>query len=162
MYSEPTMIFASSSQTPSEPVWLPLLIIPVFFIVFPLFWCFVVKMISVVGGWGRLAKRFAAGDKAVTGKSFQMVTGMVGLSSYRNMLTIHFAEDGFFLDVMPIFRVGHPRLFIPWTAISNHKSVNRVLWKATKLWIGSPSVGTVHLPSALFAEFGQSLQEENK
>ncbi|WP_265595201.1 hypothetical protein [Verrucomicrobium sp. BvORR106] len=48
------------SSSPPFPIWLVALIPLAFFIVFPLFWCFVVWLISQFSGWSRLASTYAA------------------------------------------------------------------------------------------------------
>ncbi|MCB1210802.1 MAG: hypothetical protein KDK97_15880 [Verrucomicrobiales bacterium] len=134
------------NSTSSEPGWLIFAIIGGFFVVFPLFWCGVVFLLSVLGGWGRLAKLYAAGDRAVSGELHSGVTGKVGGISYRNVLTLHVGHQGFFIEVMPLFRIGHPRLYIPWSEVSARTPVQVLWWKAEKLTLGRPAVGSITLP----------------
>jgi hypothetical protein len=136
----------------SDPEWLPFAIIGGFLIVFPLFWCGVVRLLSEVGGWQRLARRYVAGDLAVTGERFRGVTGLVGAVSYRSVLTLHFNADGFFIEVMPFFRIGHPRLFIPWSEIGERIPSRTLWWKGERLSIGHPAIGTITLPAKLLAQ----------
>lgn len=89
----------------TNPAWLVPAIIAGFAIGFPLFWYAVVWFLSLAGGWQRLARDYAAGSRSVF--------GMVGWVSYRFVLTVHVAGDGIFIAVMPLFRIGHPPLFIP-------------------------------------------------
>lgn len=139
------------NATPA-PDWLIFAIIGGFLIVFPLFWCFVVWLISHVGGWQRLARHYAAGDRPVTGQRCSGVQGMVGWASYRGTLTLHFNAEGFFMEVMPLFKIGHRRLFIPWSEISA-RSPHRVFWwKTERLSIGQPAVNTITLPAALLEQ----------
>jgi hypothetical protein len=134
------------------PYWLIFAIIGGFLVVFPLFWCFVVWLISHVGGWQRLSKRYAAGNRPVTGARHNGIQGMVGVASYRGTLTLHFNADGFFVEVMPLFKIGHPRLFIPWTDISARKEIRLLWWKSERLSIGNPAVATITLPAALLEQ----------
>ena len=140
----------NTTLTTPDQDWLLLpAIIGGFFIVFPLFWCLVVWMLSRGSGWHRLAARHASGSRPVTGVTCGGVTGMVGGGSYRGTLTLHFDTDGFFLEVMPLFRIGHPRVFIPWSEISGRQPFTVLWWKAVRLSVGQPVIATISLPAAL-------------
>ena len=131
------------------PAWLPFAIIAAFLVVFPLMWCLVTGLLSVMGGWQRLAQTFAAGNRPVTGQARHGLNGMVGWVSYRFVLTVHVAPDGFYLSVMPLFRFAHPPLFIPWTAIARRKPVQRVFWRAERFDIGHPVAAAITLPEGV-------------
>ncbi len=143
---------SSAAETgASNPLWLTLWIIGGFVIVFPVLWCLIVWFLSHLGGWQRLARSYAAGSRPVTGERRSGVWGMVGWVSYRFVLTLHFTAEGFFIEVMPLFRIGHPRLFIPWTAISARSS-SRLLWFRTEtLKVGRPLIGSITLPAKVAA-----------
>lgn len=136
-------------QTPA-PSWLIYAIIGGFLIIFPLIWCFVLWILSL-GGWRQLAKTFAAGNLPVTGERHSGLNGMIGAVSYRGVITVHLNEEGFFMEVMAIFKVCHPRLFIPWSEIKSRQPVRILWWKSVKLTVGDPQVATVTLPEDLFA-----------
>lgn len=142
------------NPAPAEPApyWLAFAIVGGFLVVFPLMWCFVVWLLSHMGGWQGLATRYASGNREVTGTRHGSVTGMVGGVSYRGTLTVHVNSEGFFLEVMPLFKIGHPRLFIPWTEISGRKSREILWWKAVSLSIGQPALTTISLPTTVLAE----------
>lgn len=55
------------------------------------------------------------------------------------------------MEVMAIFKVYHPRLFIPWSEIKSRQPVRVLWWKSVKLTVGDPQVATVTLPEDLFA-----------
>lgn len=135
------------------PGWLIFAIIGGFLVIFPLFWCAVVWLLSRISGWHRLAQRYASGDRPVTGACYGGITGMVGAVSYRSTLTVHFGQEGFFLEVMPLFRVGQPRLFIPWSEISGRKSRSVLWWRAMALSVGQPAIGSVALPADLVEKY---------
>ncbi|MCB1278896.1 hypothetical protein [Prosthecobacter sp.] len=136
-----------TTQPPDTPAWLLVAIIGGFFIVFPVFWCGVVWLLSRIGGWHLLAANHASGSRLVTGTCSSGITGRVGSMNYRNVLTLHADHDGFFLDVMPLFRVGHPRLFISWSEITASKPYRILFWKAECLSIGDPVITTITLPA---------------
>jgi hypothetical protein len=133
------------------PEWLIYAIIGGFLVVFPLLWCFVVWLLSQIGGWKHLARRYAAGNRRVTGERCSGIQGMVGSVSYRFILTLHFNAGGFFIEVMPLFKIGHPRLFIPWSAVSARNPCRVFWWKAERLSIGQPVIATITLPAGLLA-----------
>ena len=139
------------NTTTAEPApdWLIFAIVGGFLIVFPLFWCLVVWILSRVSGWHRLAALHASGSRPVAGVCHVGVTGMVGGVSYRGVLTLHFDTGGFFLEVMPLFKIGHPRLFIPWSEITGRTPRSVLWWKAVSLGVGHPAISTVTLPADL-------------
>ena len=102
-------------QQPGPLPWfLPVLIVVGFLVIFPAFWCAVVKLISVAGGWSRLATRYPASEPALDHR-WPMQSGRFGgLGNYRNVLTVGVGPEGLFLDVMALFRVGHAPLLVPW------------------------------------------------
>lgn len=78
---------------------------------------------------------------------------MVGGVSYRSTLILHFEADGFFIEPMFLFKIGQPRLFIPWRDISARSSRAILWWRAEKLSIGQPVIGTIALPSDLVERY---------
>ena len=93
------------------------LAVPAFLISFPLFWIFVVTLISRMG-WHALAERFPAGDRVTEGESFSMQSLLIGRATrYKNCVGVTAAYDGMGLSVMFLFRPAHPPLFIPWSEI---------------------------------------------
>lgn len=124
------------------------LVLAAFLIFFPALWCAIVLFLSWAGGWQRLARHFAAGNRPVTGTRHGHVTGMVGWVSYRFVLTVHRNDDGFFLDINRFFRIGHPRLFIPWSAVKDRKPFSMPFWNATTLTIGEPVTASITIPNS--------------
>ena len=90
----------------------PLIVIffPIFFI---LLWGGVSFIIANVGGWSRLAQFYETQSK-FEGEKWHMKSGRMGLANYNGCLTIGANHEGIYLAVFPLFRFGHPPLFIPW------------------------------------------------
>lgn len=150
-------ILAEAVEDP--PVWVIILIPIAFAIVFPAFWCFVVWILSLVGGWQRLASRYRT-NEAPTGKVYRGIQGMVGLVSYRGALDCTTNDEGFFLQPMVLFRCGHPTLFIPWSECQFVKRSNLLWIKWVKIRVGNPRAGSLSLPVSIFEESaGRSLLE---
>jgi hypothetical protein len=145
------MSLAAATNDPA-PFWLWFAIPIAFAIVFPLIWCFVCFLISRIGSWHKLSKVFAAGTRQPAGQAHRGVVGQLGLASYKFTLIVTFAEDGFFLQVAPFFRPGHPPLFIPWNAVSERNATRLLRWDMVTLRLGSPKVATIALalPEKLF------------
>lgn len=130
-----------------------------FAIVFPLFWCGVIGLISAIGGWGKLARSYAAdpermregvspGDKGI----HHLVSGMIGIARYKSVLTVRPLPAGFYLSVMPLFRFGHPPLFLPWGAVLEREAVRTFGGgRAERLVIGHEGqrLTTILLPASV-------------
>lgn len=90
-------------------------IFPVYFLTL---WLLVSAIISYIGGWTTLAKRFRlkqpfAGTRW-TGQGGQMRW----IASYRNCLTLGVSPEGLYLATMFLFRFRHPPLLIPWNEVT--------------------------------------------
>lgn len=142
----PVSVEPAMQLSTSNPWLLVFGIVAGFAIVFPLMWCFVVWLLSQIGGWSRLARRYTAGDRIVSGQRFNSVTGMVGGVSYRHVLTVHLNTEGFFIEPFVLFRIAHPRLFIPWGEVTARSPFRVLWWQSERLTIGAPKVGTITLP----------------
>lgn len=100
----------------STPLFVAILVLGVP-VVFVGFWVGICVLLGLVGGWSRLAGRYrCAADEPADAASGQ--TAMLGLVSYRSVLSVGVADDGLDLRVMALFRPGHPPLRIPWSAIT--------------------------------------------
>lgn len=133
------------------PIWLVAFIPLAFFVFFPLMWCFVLWMLSHVGGWSRLAARYRS-KEAPLGKRWTGVQGNVGFVSYRGVLECTTNEEGMFLQPGLIFRFSHPLLFIPWTEFREARR-STILWLRTvRANVGSPRVARIRLAANVFEE----------
>lgn len=99
------------------------LLIPVMFLmIFPLFWCGIVFLISRFA-WARFAGEFATDyGKPADGESARFQGLRFGPlffgANYNNIVTIGAGRDGLFLaPSIFFFRVGHKDLLIPWSKI---------------------------------------------
>jgi hypothetical protein len=112
-------------------------------------WCVVLLLVSVLSGWSRLASHFPAREPAA-GETLRMQSIKVGWADYNGCLTIHRTSEGIRLAVWPMFRIGHPPIFIPWEAIHNTRA-RQILWsKRVICEVGSPRVAKLELPMRLF------------
>jgi len=113
------------------------------------FWCAICFILSLLGGWHRLAARFPVRSKP-SGKNYVMQSGKVGLVNYRSCLDIYVAPEGFYISVFFLFRLGHPPLFIPRDSVFN-VTTHRFLWADSVVFdVGSPRVARLQLPKRIF------------
>jgi hypothetical protein len=134
--------FAASDASP----WLFAAVIGGFLVIFPLFWSGVLVLLSHCGGWARLAKHYRAMQPPAGGAQQSLIYGRVGWVSYNKVLRISLTAEGFFLETIAIFRPGHPRLFIPWTAVSAHRKARALFGSWVRLDIGVPRTASATLP----------------
>lgn len=131
----------------SEP---PLILFALFPLVFAGGWCGVLLLLSHLGGWQRLAQCFPARDRPPSGRCLARQSGRVGPVNYSGCLTIHTSAEGLRLAVWPLFRLGHPPLFIPWDEI-HHARLKRFLWVRWVLFeVGEAKVATLQLSEKVF------------
>lgn len=93
---------------------------------FAAFWCVIIVLISFASGWQNLARYFRAVSKPA-GQVFVLQTCSINGADYKGALNFVVAEEGLYLAVLPIFRMGHAPLLIPWTAISEFET-RKIFW----------------------------------
>lgn len=133
-------------MSPANSPLFPVAIIAAFFVVFPLVWVSVVLLLSVVGGWGRLASRFRDTRPGTHGGE-TMVSGRLGLVSYRGVLMMAVEDGALRLGVLGLFRPGHPPLRIPLEAVRETPAAS-VFRKRVALDLGG--VATLVVPEAVW------------
>jgi hypothetical protein len=117
-----------SSDAP--PDWLLALIPLGFLIGFPLMWASVMFLLSRIGGWSTLARRYRA-EQPFTGQRFPYCSGTLGMVGYNKVLVLGVDERGLHIAVPKIFAIGHPALLVPWSQVKASRK--------HKLWV--PTVG---------------------
>jgi hypothetical protein len=100
--------------------------VPAYILFFILLWVGICKIISAAGGWRILAGDYQAISSFDGRKLWFKSVGMRSWTNYSNCITVGANKYGLYLSVLPIFRIGHPPLFFPWTDIST-ETVNRRL-----------------------------------
>ena len=120
-----------------------------FFFIF--LWATVLFILAHVGGWSRLAQYYQTQSK-FEGEKWSFKSGRMGLTNYSGCLTIGANDQGLYLAVFPLFRVGHPPLFIPWYDITTSKS--------KKFFVAHLDFTFARMPSVTFSvpeKFGETL-----
>lgn len=93
-----------------------LVLIPLFFMAFAAIWSGVVFLTSSICGWRGLAREFRAAQK-FAGQKWTWQSGEMRGISIRNCLEIGADGRGLSLAVLPLFRIGYPPLYVPWSRI---------------------------------------------
>jgi hypothetical protein len=90
-----------------------LLIVATFFV---LVWVGLLELLSRLGGWRRVADRYRA-TAVPEGRVFRMQHVAFGWLNYNGCVTIIVSPTGVYLSLWPLFRLSHPALLIPWSAL---------------------------------------------
>jgi hypothetical protein len=81
-------------------------------------WLLVSAVISYLGGWTTLAKRFRLRHSFVGERWHSQSGQMRWIAGYRSCLTVGCNTEGLYLATMPLFRFRHPPLLIPWEEVA--------------------------------------------
>ena len=104
-----------------QEITIVLLAIAGFAIGFPLFWMAIVTLISRIGGWSELAKRFGS-DAPAQGEVFTWCSARLRIfCNYSNRLRVTVSQAGIHIRTLVFFKMGHRPLFIPWRAVQDLK-----------------------------------------
>jgi hypothetical protein len=117
---------------------------PVFFIGL---WAFVLFLVALLSGWSRLAQAYQAHTR-FEGEIWRFRTGHFGWARYNGCLTVGANYEGLYLAVFPLFRIGHPPLFIPWYDITTAEKKGFLSSYLEFKFARAPSV-TLHIHRSL-------------
>ena len=111
---------------------------------FALVWTAVCFILASTSGWSRLADEYPVGAHGRTPR--RVSGGRVGNVTYGGALSLSAQRGGFALSVLLPFRIGHPALFIPWSAVteSNGEFMGQ---KTTVFRVLTVTDATIELPS---------------
>lgn len=119
-------------------------------IVFPVFfigmWSGIGFLIAAIGGWQGLARKYKTAKDTPLDQKFTGESGKFGLSNYNYTLTVGFSNNGLFFATNPLFRIGHPPMLIPWSAvriISNDGYMLHIKADETNIWLRKKFTGTI-------------------
>jgi len=119
-------------------------------VVFVAMWCGIGVLLSRLGGWSRLASRFAA-QTSPEGTRFSMQSARIGWVNYNGCLTVHASPDGLHLAIWPLWRLGHPPLFLPWEEFRKARPRRFLWWKYVACEVLTPGPVQLQLPQKVFA-----------
>ncbi len=93
------------------------LVIPLFFIAFPVIWCGILFLLAQLGGWTALAQVYQF-TGSFQGERWSFQSGKVRWVGYNNVLTVGANQQGLYLKPFFLFQFGHAPLLIPWYDVS--------------------------------------------
>jgi len=127
-----------------------LVLFPVFFVGL---WCFICFILSRLGGWYALGRRFRS-DRVPDGEALRWQSAQLGgFCNYNRCLNMVISKEGLHLRIWPAFRLGHPPLLIPWEEIQHHR-MKRVLWiEQISFEIGDPAIARMTVSKQLSERF---------
>ena len=133
-------------QTPLEVV----LFLVLFGVAFAALWSFIFLILATLGGWRRLAESYRLeGDFNGSLWGWRSARMRFGVN-YGSCLTFGASDQGLMMRVFPLFRIGHPALFFPWSDV---RAVAREGWVFKYIDLGfsrAPDV-TIRIPYQLGA-----------
>jgi hypothetical protein len=109
-----------------------------FLLLFIVAWLGTCALLSLMGGWHRLAKKFRATSE-IDGEKYRFVSMSLGTGlfpvRYRNSLFVTVGRSGVALSVLFPFRVLHPPLFIPWSDVETVRPESSWLTNPVALYV---------------------------
>lgn len=135
---------------------------PVYILFIIALWICVCKLISVVGGWKTLSQDYQANSAFDGQKLWLKSVGMRRWTNYSNCITVGVNKYGLYISILPIFRIGHPPLFIPWTDISTEEANRRLLPDGVKFYFTKQPEVPVILSKKLAAKIIRMRQDSQQ
>ena len=103
-----------------------------YILIFIALWGCVCKLISVFGGWQALSRDYRTNSAFDGQKLWLKSVGIRRWTNYSNCITVGVNKYGLYVSVLPIFRIGHPPLFIPWLDISTEEGSRHLFFNIVK------------------------------
>jgi len=152
-----------TEMSTNEPGWIKWLLNhpPFFVLYFIAVWALVSYLIGQLSGWSILSRRFRDTGAFYSYQwAFQSFRLGTLCGKYSNCANLGADETGLYLAVFPLFRIGHPTLFIPWPEIQVLSGNRGLIFKKRELLLGRqesiPLVVSVALAEKLKEAAGQA------
>ena len=139
-----------NSFFPSQPATAgPAPLSPVIFLIIVPFmlymWFAVLTVMSLVGSWFWLARKFRAPQNYKPQQIARAQTGNVGVVSMNNVLNVGAAPEGLYLSLFRLFAFMQPPLLIPWSEIVAARQKKFLFHDQLWLTVGQPKLATIVL-----------------
>ena|ERR1700730_15481335 len=139
---------------PNLPAWTTWLFPTVFVLLFIALWAAVCFVISRLSGWTTLSHRFRdVGAFYSYQWPFQSVRMRTIWGSYSNCVNFGADGTGLYMAVFPLFRPGHPPLFLPWSEIQVISGNQGFVLKTRKLLLGREELIPLRVRLSLAEKF---------
>jgi hypothetical protein len=99
------------------------------FLLFPLLWVTITFAISL-GGWRQLATHYRVTNLPFDANVSSLSYAKMGWADYKNVIRAGACQEGLVLKVFFLFRLFHPPLLIPWSAVGSIQS-STSFWSTT-------------------------------
>jgi hypothetical protein len=108
----------------------------------PLFiggWCAFEVSFSIISGWYALSQRYRS-THTVEGRLFPFASMKLGPRFFpvSYPLFVRLGLAGISLSIFPLFRICHPPLFIPWSAVSDCRRERHLFFMHTAVYVSEP------------------------
>ena len=103
-----------------------------------------------------MARKFRVEKTPTGGSTYRMQGARVGGVNYNGCLTVNISPAGIYLAPFFLFRLGHPPILIPFSAIQNPQSKKLFMVDVVQFDVGNPKITTIWLRKSLF----EKLQEQ--
>jgi len=133
--------------------------------------CFVVLwvvsgfLVGLASGWQILAERYRTELEYPVHRRRMQSAQMRALIGYNNVLTLGSDMEGIYLGMPFLFRIGHPRLFVPWAEIEIEAPKRWLLFEVQTLRLGVNRIPLrlrVSLVDFLLASRGPDVADGNE
>jgi len=121
-------------------------LIPLFLLGFSCLWCGVCCLLSLIGGWHTLSKTYRR-QTVRDGKLFGFASMALGSTespwrwfpvNYNGCLFIKVGDQGLDISILFPFRMLHPPLHIPWSAIESCSEQKLLFSKSVQVKLAAP------------------------
>lgn len=103
-----------------------------------LVWLGASVLLSVMSGWHQLASRLRA-TSPIEGERYRFTSLSLGSGafpmSYRNCIFVTVGRSGFVLSVLFLYRMFHPPIYVPWSAVKTAHPEQRWFLMYTAVYI---------------------------
>lgn len=112
-------------------------------------------------GWAPLSRQFPASEE-IEGTKINFVSMRMGGGIYKNCVVLIYNDQGLYMRMLPIFKMFHPPLFIPWNQFHYDELKSPLSFKRYKFEIGSPAIATIILTNQTLKDFRNYVIKEIK
>ncbi len=111
----------------------------------PIAWVVICVLLSRLSGWWRLSNQFSDADFAADESAWFRSASLSGIQ-YSSCLNFAVNDRGLRMSVIFPFRIGHPPVVIPWSAMHAIEAENKLFSHRVKVSMGSPTAMRAALP----------------